>query len=228
MATFFSEVLDGFLSPVFLEKVHKKFHFSETHMAALEKVAKEMLPLMHRDAFWESKEFLMENPRRHSAFYERVVMSLGEGIDDLQEQYTGEGLLLQSYMLEALASELLLRGYDAYNGYIRENTKLHVARYHFPGSEEAFPIEALPDLLEAVTPRVTCNSAFCMLPKKSVAFLAELTEDAKVQCQGVCIGCGNKTCPNRIEDDCEIRKRIAAMTDMPLPYGYSRIFHTAS
>lgn len=41
-------------------------------------------------------------------------------LDDLQESYHEKEQLSESYMLEALASELLLMGYGAYNRYVRE------------------------------------------------------------------------------------------------------------
>lgn len=60
-------------------------------------------------------------------------------------------MLLLSYIIETLASELLMKGYSAYNRYI--------ARYHFFGSEK-FPLEMLPSFLNKLTWWVTCNSDF--------------------------------------------------------------------
>ena len=220
MAAFFPDVLDEFLTSDFLEHVREKFHYGETRKAEFQAVAEEMLPLMRKEAF-----FLEERQaEKDSVIYENVVMSLGKALDDLQESYSKKGLLSESYMLEVLASEVLMRGYEAYNRYVSGNTDWHVAKYHFPGSEEAFPIEMLPQLLQKVTLQVTCNDAFCMQPKKSVAFVAELTQDEKVQCQGICVGCHNLHCANRITDDDPVKRRITEMTDMPLTYGYSRIF----
>lgn len=220
MAVFFPDVLDEFLTSDFLEHVREKFHYGETRKAEFRAVAEEMLPLMRKEAF-----FLEERQtEKDSVIYEIVVMSLGKAMDDLQESYSKKGLLSESYIVEVLASEVLMRGYEAYNRYVRENTDWHVAKYHFPGSEEAFPIDMLPQLLQNVTLQVTCNAAFCMQPKKSVVFVAELTQDEKVQCQGICVGCHNLHCANRITDDDPVKRRITEMTDMPLTYGYSRIF----
>ncbi len=220
MAAFFPDVLDEFLTSDFLEHVREKFHYGETRKVEFQAVAEEMLPLMRKEAF-----FLEERQaEKDSMIYENVVMSLGKALDDLQESYSKKGLLSESYMLEVLASEVLMKGYEAYNRYVRENTDWHVAKYHFPGSEEAFPIDMLPQLIQNVTLQVTCNDAFCMQPKKSVAFVAELTQDEKVQCQGICVGCHNLHCVNRITDDDPVKRRITEMTDMTLTYGYSRIF----
>lgn len=227
MAAFFPDVLDKFLSPAFLEGVRKKFHYDETQASEFQVVAEEMQPLMREEAFWERRVFLGENEHQSEAcgmIHEQVVMSLGNGIDCLQERYSERELLSQSYMIEVLASELLLEGYAAYNRYIRKNTDWHVARYHFLGSEEGFPLEMLPNLLKELTPLISCNAAFCMLPKKSAAFIAELTQDGKVQCRGICVGCNNLNCSNRMVEGGLSGKRLSIMTDKPLTYGYRRIF----
>ena len=227
MAAFFSNILDQFLTPAFLEGVRKKYHYDDTQAFELQAVAEEMLPLMREEAFWERKVSLGKNQDQNEvsgALYEQVVMSLGRGVDCLQERYNEREQLSKSYMIEVLASGLLLQGYAAYNHYIREKTDWHVARYHFLGSEENYPLEMLPDLLKELTPLITCNSAFCMLPKKSVAFIAELTQDEKVQCRGICVGCNSLSCSNRMEDGGLVHKRLSVMTDMPLTYGYGRIF----
>lgn len=223
MAAFFQDVLDQFLSPSFLGGVRKRFHYDETQAGAFLAVAEEMLPLMRGEAFWERAVFSGKQGEACSEMREQVVMSLGKGVDCLQEGYSERGMLSQSYMIEVLASELLLQGYVAYNRYIETNTDWHVAGYHFLGNEEDYPLEMLPDLLRKLAPQITCNSAFCMRPKKSVVFVAELTQDDKVQCRGVCVGCDSLNCSNRMAEEGLIQKRLAVMTDMPLTYGYGRI-----
>lgn len=227
MAAFFETALNEFRTPSFLEAVRRKFHYGEEQAPALREVAEEMLPLLRREAFWERRTAPAaygQQSEGQNAIYENVVMSLGNGIDDLQESYSEKGLLSQSYMLEVLASELLLRGYEAYNCYVRENTDRHTARYHFPGSEEAFTLEMLPNLLKGLEGRISCNAAFCIKPKKSVVFIAELTQDESVQCEGICTGCHNTGCPNRMAEAHSGKEPPTAMPDMPMTYGYSRIF----
>ena len=222
MADFFTDLLDGFLNPSFLEKVRDKFHYEETQRSELQAVAEQMLPLMREEAFWERNISSLQ--KSSGAEYEDVVMSLGAGIDSLQDHYSSQGMLSRSYMLEVLASELLLQGYGAYNRYVEKNTDRHVARYHFLGSEDSFPLSMLPRLLDISDGRITCNEAYCMLPKKSVAFVAELTQDEKVRCEGVCVGCNRRQCPNRIAGNHSDQSLLARMADLPLTYGYGRIF----
>ena len=222
MADFFTDLLDGFLNPSFLEKVRDKFHYEETRSSELRAVAEQMFPLICEEAFWERNVSSLQ--KSSGAVYEDVVMSLGAGIDSLQDHYSSQGMLSRSYMLEVLASELLLQGYGAYNRYIEKNTDRHVARYHFLGSEDSFPLSMFPSLLDITDGRITCNEAFCMLPKKSVAFVAELTQDEKVRCEGVCVGCNRRQCPNRVAGNHPDQGIIARMADRPLTYGYGRIF----
>lgn len=222
MEAFFPELLDGFLDRDFIEKVREKFHYEEADSGGLQAVAGEMLPLMRREACWEvCAPWIWKGGEEKNAAYEGVVMTLGKGLDHLQERYHKEGMLTESYMLEALASELLLHGYRAYNRHVKAAGEWHVARYHFPGSEKSLPLDALPHMLSSFSVEVSCNEAFCILPKKSVVFLAQLTQDEQVRCEGICAGCGNVRCSNRMEEDAQMERRI---TDMPLTYGYQRIF----
>lgn len=224
MEGFFPNLLDEFISTDFLKRVRTKYHFDKEQTAQIQTAAEEMLPKMREEAFWIRQASFSKtewSSKDTETAYENVAISLGNGVDLLQEGYLEKGLLLESYIVEVLASELLMRGYDAYNRYVMEYTPYHVARYHFPGSEETLPLEMLPRLLNDLTQKISCNSAFCMQPKKSVVFIAELTQDDSIFCKGICVGCNNTACPNRTEDDNLLRKR---MTDVPLTYGYSRIF----
>ena len=222
MQAFFPELLDSFLDRDFIKKVSEKFHYGEIYLSELQAVAGEMLPLMRQEAFWKvCAPWVWDCEGKTDAVYEGVVMTLGKELDCLQESYHKEGMLTESYMLEALASELLLHGYKAYNRYVREVEGWHVARYHFPGSEKSLPLEILPHMLSRFSVQVSCNEAFCIMPKKSVVFLAELTQDEQVKCEGICVGCGNVRCSNRMEEDAQMGR---IMTDLPLTYGYQRIF----
>lgn len=236
MSVFFPDLLDGFLKSDFLEKVREKYHYGEGQMDELKAVAEEMLPYIAGDAFWERKGWHVP-PAQNSLSvkgrqeegnnkildrrWEAVVISLGWRVDELQESYSQKGMLSECYMLEGLASELLLDSYREYNQYMQEHTDWHVARYHFLGSEGEFPLEMLPGILEDIASqleeqeagydvqgiaggnlhRIICNSSFCIQPKKSVVFIAELTKEEAAHCPGICLGCSSIHCPNRMEEE---------------------------
>lgn len=204
MSAFFSDVLDDLLSPGFLETVCRKFHFTKNQMPEMYAAAKEMLPCVRRDAFWESKGYGEKNRTsiwKHAPIRESVVISLGSGLDRLLEDYNRNGLLSETYMTDALAAELLLHGYDAYDRYIQRTMGQYVKAYHFPGSEAQFPIEMLPGLLKELTQKVVCSASYCMQPRNSVVFIAELTQDIRDSCAGICQGCSRIDCPNRSSND---------------------------
>lgn len=242
MSRFFPHLLDSFSELSFLERIKRKYHYGEGQMEDLKAVAEGMLPLMAGEAFWERKEWCAPLREKGSSGakdkqWESVVISLGWKVDELQESYSREGMLSECYMLEVLAGEILLDSYGAYNRYIQENTDWHVARYHFLGSEKEFPLEMLPGILEDTVMqcadetmaegkacKIICNSAFCIQPKKSVVFIAQLTKEEAVRCPGICLGCGSAHCPNRVKEDA-VRERLAArLADLPPHYGYGRIF----
>lgn len=233
----FADLPEKLADAHFLKGVCKKYHYQDEDYECLCSVAEAMLPLVrgglcmkHRlFAHIESGEtsddaVMSERYPAAGLCCAEVAVTLGAGLDKLQAAYTENGCLSESYMVEALASELLLQAYTAYNIYVAEQTDYHVARYHFLGSEAEYPINMLPDLLKRLDAQIICNEAFCMLPKKSVAFVAELTDDETVHCRGICIGCNSRRCPNRMDEGVNIGRLISDMTDVPMSYGYSKIF----
>ena len=202
----------------------EKYHYDPEEYPNLKRLAGEMIPCLETEAGWQDREIQETFPGRDQSFL-AVGITLGKGIDDLQENYLQDGLLTESYMIEVLSSELLL--------------KLHVARLYFLGSvagesgssekklNDRLQLENLPVLLWELQMPVTCNEAYCMIPKKSVVFYAELTKDAFTKCAGICLGCGRRDCPNRMEEKENFPLRFADMTDRPLSYGYARIFSKA-
>ena len=155
-----------------------------------------------------------------------VCITLGSGVDCLQDRYLEEKLLTEAYMIETLGSELLLKAYPQWNAWVASGDKYLVRRYHFLGSSPEYPITDLPALLEKLQMPVVCTEAYCMIPKKSVAFYAELVDAHTAgitECEGICAGCGRKDCENRMEK-MSSGNYVADMTDRPFTYGYQRIF----
>ena len=216
----------------FLHGVMKKYHYDPEEYPNLKQIAEQMMPCLETEAGWQDRDCGETFPEEERSFL-AVGITLGKGIDDLQEKYLGDGLLTESYMIEVLSSELLLKSYQAYTQWVAAHRELHVARLNFLGSESAtsnkrlsnrLHLENLPRLLEELQLPVTCNEAYCMIPKKSVVFYAELTKDVFTKCAGICLGCGRRDCPNRMEEKESFPLRFADMTDRPLSYGYARIF----
>lgn len=226
MQPLFSEITALCRDEQFLHSVMKKYHYDPEEYPNLKQIAGQMMPCLETEAGWQDTDFEETFPAGERSFL-AVGITLGKGIDDLQEKYLRDGHLTESYMIEVLSSELLLKSYQAYTKWVAGHRDLHVARLHFLGTEGTPGLENLPALLRKLQLPVTCNEAYCMIPKKSVAFYAELTKDAFIKCAGICLGCGRRDCPNRMEEKENFPLRFADMTDRPLSYGYARIFSKA-
>lgn len=203
----FIKIINECASERFLREVGRKYHYLPEDKTRMKQVAEHLRESAHREAFWQHRIF-----NGNGEVLSGVVMTLGKGADELQEEYIKNGSLSEGYMVQALSGEILQNAYMSYNDWVAENTSYHVARYYFPGSTADYPIELLPGLLKELSVPVVCNEGYCMTPKESVAFYAHLTEDKNVRCLGVCTGCGRKDCPNRMEGG------------RPMTYGYARIF----
>ena len=232
MQPLFSEITALCRNEQFLHSVMKKYHYDPEEYPNLKQLAEQMVPCLETEAGWQDRDFEETFPEGERSFL-AVGITLGKGIDDLQENYLRNGLLTEGYMIEVLSSELLLKSYQTYTEWVAAHRELHVARLHFLGTESEtsdkklsnrLRLENLPVLLRELQLPVTCNEAYCMIPKKSVVFYAELTKDFFTKCAGICLGCGRRDCPNRMEEKENFPLRFADMTDRPLSYGYARIF----
>ena len=201
----FRKVIDRCVEEEFLRGVGDKYHYLPEDRERMRQTALVMQGIIEKEAFFQHA--LKEGEK----LFDSVVISLGEGIDRLQDAYSEKGELTSAYMVEILAGELLLIAYTAYNQYMERTTDCHVARYYFPGSEKEYPLTMISSILSRLSTPVICNECYCMIPKQSVAFLALLTKDKSVRCPGICVGCGRKDCPN------------SSHRERPLPYGYARI-----
>lgn len=202
---FFDTLTESLTNASFLREFCVKYHYGEPQLPLLAAVAVSMQEAIREDeergkAGWNSGSVCeadrKEDPEGIPLICCPVCVTLGPGIDVLQEDYLQKGLLSEAYMVENLAGELLLKSYSLWGEGLGP---LCVRRYHFPGSGEECPVEALPGLLEELDVPVVCTSSYCMLPKKSVAFYAELTHKRDESCQGICGGCGYRDCPHRQE-----------------------------
>ena len=91
----------------------EKYHYDPEEYPNLNRLAGEMIPCLETEAGWQDREIKETFPGRDQSFL-AVGITLGKGIDALQEKYLQNGFLTESYMIEVLSSELLLKSYRAY------------------------------------------------------------------------------------------------------------------
>ena len=137
-----------------------------------------------------------------------VLVTLGAGVDELQDACTKEGRLGESYMVECIAMELLGNAYEQSAERIHDHYGLWIGGFDFLGS--TVPIEEMETLFCILEPQeVSYNQAYMLTPKKTVAFYTDLTEVRQESYCNQCAACRNTKCAHR---------------RAPLTYGYQQIF----
>ena len=110
----FSEITALCRNEQFLHSVMEKYHYDPEEYPNLKRLAGEMIPCLETEAGWQDREIQETFPGRDQSFL-AVGITLGKGIDALQEKYLQNGFLTESYMIEVLSSELL----ESYPGLYR-------------------------------------------------------------------------------------------------------------
>lgn len=137
-----------------------------------------------------------------------VLVTLGAGVDELQDACTEDGQLGESYMVECLAMELLGNAYEQSAERIYDHYGLWIGRFDFLGS--AVPIEETEMLFRLLRPQeISYNQAYMFAPKKTVAFYTTLTQKRQASYCNQCDACRNTRCAHRRGH---------------LTYGYQQIF----
>ncbi len=204
-----------FLTSEFLENVKSRYHYGENDMPLLRSVAADMAGCMR----WQESVYLVygnesgaqknpsvqEDERDDGKGYHTtatVIMTLGIGIDLLQERYQSTGRMLESYMVESIGGELLMLGYRELSGWVKERTGYNVTAQHFFGEDARYPLAQMPEALaRAGQTKVSCNDGFCLTPRKSVVYQIELSKDGGGEsCTEPCAVCSMRA-------SCTVRSR---------------------
>ena len=140
-----------------------------------------------------------------------VLVSLGEKVDALQNEYVAKDQLTEGYMIECIGMELLQTAYAKSAEILWKQSGLWMGGFEFLGDK--YPLEWTEDIFNLLQPEdIAYNKAYMMTPKKSVVFLTTLHRERRQSYCHVCESCSNLQCPNR-------QKQASHMN-----YGYQRIF----
>ena len=174
------------MSPHFLDEVSKKYHYKEEDSKLLESVARDIRGCIKDQ---EGLEFLIFETYADAAF------TMGANLDILLEKYSAAGQLIKQLMLENICSLLLMEAYSNLTELLEHETGRYVGKFHFWGSEEAYPLEKLPEVVAKFTSlRLFCTPDYCLRPSKSVVCRLELSPKAAHKSTNVLKGiCGECT-----------------------------------
>ena len=209
-----------------IKRAAEKYHFSEKDRKELEKWAVYMEKVMEQGASWwiweeeAGKERIPKKWQESSEGLENrqvlaAVITLGKGVDELQEECHAKEDYSGSYQVECLAGEYLLEAYELFQHICENEYGRQVKQFLFCGTKN-FPLEDMKKALaffEKEKIPVTCNDYSVLSPRKSVVFLAVLGKDKEDKCGHICDSCQLANCPNRVKKE----------EKKPLPYGYERI-----
>lgn len=283
----------------FINKIIFKYHFDKKDAIDLKRTYLDMVKLIDAKAVYKINQHVTgvkEIDDNQSAV---VAMTLGDGIDRMQEDMIKEQRIAEAYMMDCIADELLLLLYKEFNKTYARYHRRYVKKYVFIGEE--VKLEAIPDILDdlyatkdvrekiktdnieieskkkhhgksnkkdsvennkiAKTAKsdsskidevnlsyvnevdkndnefsqeelreIKANQYGNMVPIKSVLFYAILTENPEEVCEGICIGCNNLNCENRVKVAAYEKEKMAKLgieveeNPTQLNYGYQRIF----
>ncbi len=125
-----------------------------------------------------------------------VIVSLGDKVDVLQNEYIDKERLTEGYMIECISMELLKTAYELTAQKIWEKYGLWMSGFVFLG--ERYPLELTENVFRLLAPEnISYNQAYMLTPKKTVVFMAALHKERKASYCHICDTCSNLQCPNR-------------------------------
>lgn len=132
----------------FLDMVIQKYHFAREDKEALRRVYEQIRTSMSPYASYR----LNQRMRGVTVIDENqtalVAMTLGAGVDSLQDHYIRENALEEAYMLDCICNELLLNMYTEFNRTYPKFHRRYVKRYVFVGTD--IPLTEMEKLLDEI------------------------------------------------------------------------------
>lgn len=214
----------------FIDKVINHYHFMGQDTAKLQALYQAVLPLIQVEAHYvyapELKVEYKDKVVGQAAENALVFLTLGHGMDQLQDVYMGANCLQEAYMLDCIGLELLTEAYEEFVKMLQRDTSKWAIKMDFLGDN--YPLEELPKLHCQVfadsDASITYTPQFLLNPKKSVAFFLPLSEERVTMnpCH-VCSQCKNVECIFRQEKTKTTGYQVRKPANV-YSYGYQRTF----
>lgn len=202
----------------FVANVISKYHFDETAKGKLTDIYGQIKECAKPYAIYRINQKATGIRTIDDSQAAVVAMTLGSGVDELQDEYNAEGCLDEAYMIDCIANELLLHMYEEFNKEYGRYHRRYIKKYIFVGEE--IPLTDNKRLLEELKinkktanynaldyedndsntlekEEIISNEYGVLTPTKSVIFYALLSDNPNEKCQRICAGCSNYTCENK-------------------------------
>lgn len=164
----------------------KKYHFDENTRERLNGMYQAVLPLL------EVQAAVIPEKDTNQAL---CGVTLGKGVDELQELYSSRGAVMEAYMIECLAMELLGSAYCQLAEEFWKSEQKWLDEFRFFG--DALPFEEMPMAVKRLQMGISCNEVLALRPTKSVVFQATLKKTKGNGHGMICKFCRNVSCPIR-------------------------------
>lgn len=221
--------IDAQLSTEDIRKLIKRYGFAESDFVRLAAFAQALQPLVNARAYYVWKQ--KEEPVDYED-YAVVFISLGEGVDALQEVYLEREAVTEGYMIECLASVMLSKTYGECVRQLEAERRKTAEKIDFLG--DTYPLSLMEKWYsEFAGIPVTFNRQYVLTPKKSVVFLLPMAP-GEAGAETVFTDAGAHICENCKNTACILREHPARESGQdkgkPGPgdgagnYGYRRIF----
>ncbi len=204
----------------FINHIIKKYHFNDNDTEEILQIYSMIEKCASPYAVYRINQWITKNKLIDDNQAAVVAITLGEDVDRLQESFTQQGKLLEAYMIDCIADELLLNMYGEFNKIYEKFHRRYVYRYVFIG--DSIPLSHMREILTRVSGKdsddmdIVANEFGVLTPSKSVVFYALLSDNPNNRCEGIC-----ETCKN---NECDYRTNLQGVkSDITLNYGYQRI-----
>lgn len=195
------KALEPYMTENTYSQILSRYHFQEDKKALLHSLDKQLSQRIDAVVYFAPKSSQEETRLA-------VLVTLGAGVDNLQEEYTAAGQLSETYMIECIAMELLKNAYEQAAEMIYDYYGLWMNGFDFLG--DRIPLEEMERMFDILEPEeISYNQAYMITPKKTAAFYTTLTDSRTAAYCNLCNTCSHTRCIHRKGN---------------LTYGYQRIF----
>ena len=178
---------------------------------------------IHVQMLWYRMQRALEPEIWYEVHADEVLAAatLGSGIDELLEEWSDKGQILDSYAADCLAMEALQCLYGILEDELMKKN-VYIERYQFPDPEEEGS-KSMAHILKQLqcSETIGLTDDGTLRPMKSVVFIGILTADKKNRCSTICRDCGRVDCPNHSSLHLGNSRETGALR---YSYGYQRIF----
>lgn len=169
------------------EDMIRRYHFWERDLVRLREMGRMTQEASSSEVYFEVSEDGKRVP---------VIVTLGSGVDKLQERYMERVRMTESYMIECVAMELLENAYGQIAECIYACTGMWMSGIDFLGDK--IPLGSMEEIFQRLKPqRIMYNQAYMLTPRKTVVFFTDLCMECRDGYRNVCTDCGNISCINR-------------------------------